>query len=163
MRRLGVGAVAIVCSTIGPRESAAQFTEPCAAACALTLGATAAAAATGTAVAVGRLSGGFSHTTPGALAWGAGFAVVVGAGIALQGEGARQERAVYAAAIGAAAVSLTSLGVAALNGGSDGAGLLASGLIGAAVGALAGGLYGALSHESGSPGVSLDYAITLGF
>jgi hypothetical protein len=158
-----VGAVVIVCSALGPRESEAQFSEPCAAVCALTLGVTGVAAGTGIAVAVGRLSGGLSTTTSGALALGAGFAVVVGAGVALQGQGARQERAVYSAAIGAAAVSLTSLGVAALSGRGDGASLLASSLIGAAVGALAGGLYGALSHESGSPGVSLDYSVILGF
>ena len=155
VRRVSLCIAVVVCGVLGPREAAAQFSDPCGAACALTLGATGMVAATGTAVAVGRLAGGLSTTSDGLLAWGAGLAVVVGGGIALHEDGARQERAVYAAAIGAASGSLVSLGVAALNDGSDGARMLAASLIGAAAGAVAGGVYGALSHDEGSAGGSV--------
>ena len=152
---MSVALAIVVCGALGPRGAAAQFSDPCGVACALTLGATGVVAATGTVVAIGRLTGGLSTTSGGLLAWGAGFAVVVGAGIALEDDGARQERAVYAAAVGAATGPLVSLAVEALTDGSDGSRILAASLIGAAAGALAGGVYGALSYEDGSAGGSV--------
>jgi hypothetical protein len=121
----------------------------------MALGATGVVVATGTIVAIGRLSGGFA--TPHQAAWvgSAGFVAVVGAGIALHQNGERQERATYAAALGAATGSLVSFGVAALTDGSNGSRMLAASLVGATAGALAGGIYGALSHDDGSEGAGV--------
>ncbi len=151
-RLLCVAAACVVCSASAPRDAAAQFSDPCGAACAITLGATGVVAATGAIVAIGRRSGGFATTNQAAWVGSAGFAAVVGAGMALHQNGERQERAIYAAALGAATGSLVAFGVAALTDGSDGARMLGASLIGATAGALAGGIYGALSHDDGSAG-----------
>jgi hypothetical protein len=102
-------------------------------------------AATGTVAALGRLTGGLSTTGQAVGTWGASFALVVGGGVALSGNGERQERAVYAAGIGSGVGAALGLALAAATDASDGSRLLASTLIGAAVGVLAGGVYGALS------------------
>jgi hypothetical protein len=161
---VGVTAALIVCAAFGPRNAAAQFSDPCRAACKVTLGATGVVAATGTIVAVGRLSGGFATTSQAAWVGGAGLVAVLGAGVALRENGERQERAIYAAAIGAAAGSLASFGIAALTDDSNGARMLAASLIGATAGTVLGGVYGALTHDDGSAGGSVPlFSLSLPF
>jgi hypothetical protein len=116
------------------------------------LGATGLTAATGALVAYGRQGGGVSTLSEGLTVWGIGLVGFVGGGIALGGNGARQERAVYAAGIGAVAGSLLWLGIESTLEASDGARKVAATLMGAAAGALAGGVYGALSYEEGGSG-----------
>jgi hypothetical protein len=145
---------------VAPREAAAQFTNPCDVTCAAALGATGAVAATGAVVAIGRLSGGVSTTAQAAWTWGASFAGVVGAGIALQRNGERQERAIYGAALGSAVGSLVSLGLTATGSRHDGARLLAASLIGASAGAILGGVYGAASYRDATSGFPLTATVT---
>ena len=142
-----------------PERAEAQFADPCATVCALTLGAAGAVAATGTVVAFGRLEGGMSTSSQGLWTWGMSYALFVGGGMALSGNGEQQERAVYAAAIGSAAGALAGLAFASIGGSSDGTRRFAGTLIGAAAGAIVGGVYGAVSHDDGTntfyPAVSL--------
>ena len=145
-RRMGIGVAMFILGPLTPGSVAAQFSDPCGAACALTLGATGVVAATGAVVAFGRLEGGMSTTSQGAWTWGMSFAFVVANGIALSGNGEQQRRGVYGAAIGSAVGSLVWLGVAATADRNDGARLLAASLIGAAAGAVLGGVYGAVTH-----------------
>jgi len=144
-----------------PQRAEAQFADPCATACALTLGAVGAVAATGAAVALGRLEGGMSTSSQGLWTWGMSYALVVGSGIALSGDGERQERAVYAAAVGSAAGALAGLAIASMGGSSDGTRRLAGTLIGAAAGAIVGGVYGAVSQdETGTIATGLSLSLS---
>ena len=141
---------------MSPAHATAQLSEPCAVACGLVLGATGVTVATGALVALGRHTGGISTMNEGAPLFGVSFVAFVGGGLALSGNGARQERAVYAAGIGALAGSLLWLGIESTLDDSDGARKVAATLMGAAAGALVGGVYGALSHrENGSTQASL--------
>jgi len=118
------------------------------------LGATAFTVATGAAVAFGRHTGGISNIEQGLGIWSAAFVLSVGGGLALGSNGERQEQAVYAAGIGALAGSLVWLGIESSLDQSTGARKLAASLMGAAAGALVGGVYGALSYDEpngGSP------------
>jgi hypothetical protein len=139
--------VVVIALQILPSSARAQLSEPCAAACGATLVAVSAVAATGAVATLGRLEGGLSTTSEGLWAWGASFAAVVGAGAALSGDGARQERAVYAAAVGSVAGAALGLVLGAATDSGDRARSVAAALIGAAVGTVAGGVYGALSHD----------------
>jgi len=131
---------------LAPATARAQLSEPCGTRCGVVLGATAFTAATGTVVAYARITGGISTAKEGLGIWGAGFLTVVGGGIALQGDGGRQRRAVYASGLGAVAGSLVGLGIESVRAGSDDASRWAGALVGATVGTLVGGLYGALSY-----------------
>jgi len=136
-----------------PDSSTAQLSHPCEAACSLVLGLTGVTVATSTLVAWGRHTGGISNTRQGMAAWGTGFALTVGGGIALSGSGARQERAVYAAGLGVLAGAAAGWVVGSIRPGEDRANRWATTLIGAGVGALIGGVYGAVSHDEGSGGM----------
>jgi peptidoglycan/LPS O-acetylase OafA/YrhL len=161
---VGVAAAVVLWSALAPRESAAQFAEPCSTACALTLGATGVVAATGAVVAFGRLEGGMSTTSRAAWTGAVGFAFVVGSGMALSGNGGRQERAVYGAAIGSATGALLGLAFGSMGGSGDGSPRLAGTLVGAAAGVIIGGVYGALSHGEGGYGAAAPgLAITVSF
>ena len=138
-----------------PVPASAQLTAPCEVTCAAVLGATGLAAATGALVAYGRRGGGVSTLSEGLTVWGIGLVGFVGGGLALSGNGPRQERAVYAAGIGAVAGSLLWLGIESTRSETDGARKVAATLMGAAAGALAGGVYGALSHEGGGGGAQV--------
>jgi hypothetical protein len=83
----------------------------------------------------------------GLFVWGSTFVVVAGGGLALAGDGDRQERAVYGAGIGGAVGAALGLAVEAVRTGGDGSHLLSGALIGAGAGVLLGGVYGALSHD----------------
>ena len=135
----------------GARPAGAQLSDPCALECGLVLGATGFVFASGVATAVGRMNGGFTTTSSGIVSWTGGFVVALGAGIALAGNGARQERAVYSAGIGAVAGSLVGLAAESLSGDSSRATRVAATLIGAAAGAAAFGVYGALTYDEDEP------------
>jgi hypothetical protein len=132
-----------------------QLSEPCQVTCALVLSAAGFTTATGAAVAVGRWSGGISTVEKGLWIWGTTFAVVVGGGLALGGDGELQERAVYSAGVGALVGAVAGLGIERALSGGDGPRSVAATLVGAAAGALAGGVYGALSHANGGTEVAL--------
>jgi len=151
--------VVLVALQVLPSTTRAQLSEPCAAACGVTLVVAGAVAATGAVATLGRLEGGLSTTSEGLWVWGATFATVVGAGAALSGNGARQERAVYAAAIGSLAGAALGLALGAVTDSGDRARSVAAALIGAAAGAVAGGVYGALSHDGG--GATLTPSLSL--
>jgi len=129
-----------------PSSVTAQFADPCELTCIGTLGATGFVAATGASIAVGRITGGMSTVNQGLFVWGTSFAVFTGGGMALSGNGARQERAVYAAGIGTLTGALMGLTIEAIRTDGDEPRVLAGTLVGAMVGALAGGVYGALSY-----------------
>lgn len=154
--------VATVCLLVtqmafSPAPAEGQFKAPCELQCALALGATAYVVGTSTLVAWGRATGGVSTSKEALLAWGAGFAIVAGSGVALSGNGARQEGAVYGAGLGTLAGSIAGFAVglartdAPSSRGPRGARLVAAALVGAGAGALAGGIYGALSHSDQGP------------
>lgn len=130
-----------------PTVAEAQFSEPCEITCIGVLGAAAFVTATGVAVAHGRISGGMTSANKGVFLWGGSFMAVVGGGMALSGNGARQERAVYAAGVGTLAGALVGLTVETVRTDGDAPRVLAGTLMGAAAGALVGGVYGALSHD----------------
>lgn len=162
--RLGRLAVGVVTAALlAPSSARAQLSEPCAVMCGTTLVGTGIVFATGSVVMAGWLQGGFSTTSGGLLTWGTTFAAAVGGGVALAGNGERQERAIYSAAIGSAVGAALGLGLAGLGNGDDRTRLLASALVGAAAGVLAGGVYGALSHDEGSAGPSPSLSISIGF
>lgn len=131
----------------------AQLSDPCDTPCALVLGASAYTVAIGTVVAYGRATGGYSTRGLPLAIWGTSFAAAVGGGLALGGNGERQERAVYASGIGAVAGALTGLALGTTTGEGDRSGKLSAVLIGAAAGALVGGVYGALSYDEGGGAV----------
>lgn len=135
-----------------PDSATAQLSDPCEVACSLVLGLTGYAVATSTLVAWGRHTGGISTSSEGLWAWGAGFALTVGGGVALGGNGERQERAIYAAGLGVLAGAAVGLAVGSIRPGGDGANRWAATIIGAGAGALIGGLYGALSHDGRASG-----------
>lgn len=164
MRLMSLALAVVLCGALGPRESAAQFADPCSAACALTLGATGVVAATGAVVAFARLEGGISTTSQAIWTGSMSYAFVVGSGMALSANGERQERAVYGAAIGSAAGALMGLAFGSTGGSGDGSRKLAGALVGAAAGVVVGGVLGALSHDE--PGITPagpGLAITLSF
>lgn len=132
-----------------PTPAEAQLADPCRVRCALVIGASGFAVGTGTAVVAGRAVGGFASIREGALFWSLGFGVTVGSAIALSGDGGRQERAVYASGAGAVAGALSGWVAATLAGGEAEPTRWAATLVGAAVGAWAGGVYGALTYDAG--------------
>ena len=110
VRRSVVATLALSAATaLLPRPARGQFRAPCEVQCALTLGATAYVAGTSALVAWGRASGGVSTSKEAALVWGTGFAIVAGGGVALGGNGARQERAIYGAGLGTLAGTVAGL------------------------------------------------------
>jgi len=159
-----VGVVALALLGLQPpAPAAAQLTSPCEIGCALVLGATGFTVATGALVARGRHTGGVSSTREVMGVWGGTFVVFVGSGVALSGNGERQERAVYAAGIGALAGSLVWLGIESSLSQSNGARRVAASLMGAAVGAVIGGVYGALSHDGTDGGQVALFDVRLRF
>jgi hypothetical protein len=148
VRRGGALLIATVLGLGGPTAAEAQLSDPCSVECGLVLGATSFVFASGTATAIGRMKGGFTTTGDGIVSWTSGFVLALGGGIALAGNGERQERAIYSAGLGALAGSVVGLATEALTDESTEATRLAATLIGAAAGALAGGVYGALSWEA---------------
>jgi hypothetical protein len=137
-------AVLALGSVCGPTRAAAQFSDPCEIGCIAVLGATSFVTATGISVAAGRITGGLTSVNHGLLLWGASFAATAGAGMALSGNGERQERAVYAAGLGTLAGGLAG-GLLAISLGGDEAHVISRTLVGAAAVALIGGVVGALS------------------
>jgi hypothetical protein len=131
--------------------------------CGVVIGATGITFATGALVAYTRYTGGVSRPGEGIRVFAVGLATYVGAAFALGGNGERQERAVYGAGIGALAGSAVFLAIESLRAESDGARRLAAVLMGAAAGSLAGGVYGALSHEGGSSGLGASLSLPLRF
>jgi hypothetical protein len=148
---------------LSPSPARAQISDPCAAACGSTLVVVGAVAATGAVATLARLDGGLSSTSEGLWVWGATFVTVVGSGAALSGNGARQERAVYAAAVGSLAGAVLGLALGAATDSRDAARSVAATLIGAAVGTIAGGVYGALSHDDGAATVTPSLSLHVRF
>lgn len=133
-----------------PSPAAAQLSSPCEATCALVLGLSGYAVGTGAVVAWGRHTGGLSTSGQALRLWVSGFAMTVGSGMALSGNGERQERAVYGAGLGLIAGSAVGLVLGSIGSEGDGARRIAGVLIGAGAGALIGGVFGALSYDEGS-------------
>jgi hypothetical protein len=131
--------LAIVLAFVQTPPVEAQFEAPCELGCAAVLGATSFVAATGISIGVGRISGGLSSIGQGLFMWGASFAAVAGTGIALSGNGGRQERAVYAAGIGTLVGALAGGTLEAARTRGNEAHVISGTLIGAASGALVGG------------------------
>ena len=152
--RARAAALGLMVLTFSPAAAHPQLSAPCQIKCGVVLGAASFAIAVGTTVSVGRLRGGYSTTRQGEAYWTLGLVVGLGAGTALSGNGDRQQRAVYAAGIGTLAGSFAGLAVASLSDESTGSSRLAATLIGAAVGALAAGAYGAISYEGPGVGAS---------
>ena len=146
MKRPMVLVLAAFVSTVVPAEG--QFSDPCGAGCALVLGASSIVFATGTMTAVGRLEGGFSTRRSGVVSWSAGFLAATGAGLGLQGNGARQRRAVYGAGLGGVGGALLGLATGSVLGESTAANRWAATLIGAALGVAAGGIIGATGYDA---------------
>jgi hypothetical protein len=148
------------------RPAEAQLSDPCSLECGLVLGATSFVFASGVATAVGRSSGGFTTTSSGIVAWTSGFVVALGGGIALAGNGERQERAIYSAGIGAVAGSLVGLAADSFSGDSSRATKVAATLVGAAAGALTFGIYGAATwndDETSAPVPLASFSVPVGF
>ena len=146
-KTLGFALGAATLLSAHPRELAAQLSAPCEATCALVLGVSSYAVGTGAVVAWGRLTGGMTTASQGKWVWASGFAVAAGGGVALSGNGERQERAVYGAGLGLLAGATVGLVVGSIRSEGSGARRLAATLIGAGAGALLGGVYGAMSHD----------------
>lgn len=140
--------LAVAVFLTAPSALNAQFSGPCRVGCAATLMLDSYLVASGTAVAIGRSMGGFSRTSQGVISWGSGFVFTAGAGIALQGDGNRQRRAVYGGAIGGALGGVVGLGVAVGIGKGSAADRLSAALIGGGIGVLAGGALGAIMRGS---------------
>lgn len=162
---MGVGMrgaiIALLCGATLSADASparAQLSDPCSIECGLVLGATSFVFASGVATAVGRTSGGFTTTSSGIVAWTSGFVVGLGSGIALAGNGERQERAIYSAGIGAVAGSIVGLAADSFSGDSTPATRVAAALVGAAAGALAFGVYGAVTWDESDPGATLPLA-----
>ncbi len=147
LRRIPLVAILVV-TLVGalPDRARAQLTDPCQLTCATVLGVTSFAFATGAATAVGRVKGGYSTARQGALVWSGSFLAAALSGVALAGNGERQERAVYSAALGVGTGALLGLTVEAL-GDDSAASRWAATLIGASVGAVVGGVVGAATWE----------------
>ena len=144
-----LGVIVLTCAST---EAHAQPSDPCEIKCGVVLGVASSAVAVGTVVGLGRLRGGYSTPEQALASLTVGLGIGLGAGIALSGNGERQRRAVYAAGIGTVAGSLADLAVESVTGDSSGATRLAATLIGAAVGTLAAGAYGAISYEGPDAG-----------
>jgi hypothetical protein len=159
--------VLVVLGLVADSEAAAaQFSDPCDVECALVLGATSFAFASGVATAVGRVRGGYTTTGSGIVTWTSGFVIALGSGIALAGNGERQERAVYSAGIGVLAGSLVGLAAESLSGESTKATRFAAALVGAAAGALSFGIYGAATWDPDEPGAPVpvaSFSLPVGF
>jgi hypothetical protein len=142
-----VALVAALVTAASAAPASAQFSHPCDVPCALVLGASAYTVAIGTVVGYGRATRGYSTR---GVALGIGvtsFVSVAGAGMALSGDGERQERAVYASGMGALGGALVGLALGPAFEETDGSAKLAAVLVGAGAGALIGGVYGALSYD----------------
>jgi hypothetical protein len=83
--------------------------------------------------------------------WLGSFALAASGGLALGGDGARQERVVYASGLGLATGGVIGLAVGSARSGEPGD-LLAVSLIGAGIGSLIGGVVGALTYERETSG-----------
>ena len=156
--------VGLMVTAVRPAEG--QLSDPCSLECGLVLGATSFVFASGVATAVGRSSGGFTTTSSGIVAWTSGFVVALGGGIALAGNGERQERAIYSAGIGAVAGSLVGLAADSFSGDSSRATKVAATLVGAAAGALAFGVYGAATWDEDEPSAPVplaSFSLPVGF
>jgi hypothetical protein len=154
-RSLTARAVALVAALVvgaPAKPASAQFSDPCQVRCALVLGASAYTIAIGTVVGYGRATRGYSTRDVPLAIWGTTFAVVVVGGMALSGNGERQERAVYASGIGALGGALVGLALGPAFGEGDRSSKLAAVLVGAAAGAVVSGVYGALSYGEGAAG-----------
>ena len=147
-KTLGLALVAAALLYAHPRDVVAQFSAPCKAACALVLGVSSYAVGTSATVAWGRQTGGLSTANEGKWVWASGFALALGGGVALSGNGERQERAVYGAGLGVLAGAAVGLLVGSLRSEGSRVPRLADTLIGAGAGALIGGIYGAISHDA---------------
>jgi hypothetical protein len=142
------GALPFLAST--PHGASAQLTDPCGAGCGVLLGASAVSFAIGTSVAVGRSVGGFQTMAASRTVWATSFTAVMAGGVALSGDGHRQQRAVRGSALGAVGGALAGLAVESLTEDSTPTTRFAAALIGAAAGVLVGGAIGALTHEGSS-------------
>ena len=129
---LGIVLMIVTLFAVQPREVEAQLSAPCKAACGLVLGLSSYAVATGTVAAWGRLTGGLNTANQGKWVWASGFTLAAGAGIALSGNGERQERAVYGAGLGVLAGATVGLIVGSIRSGDSKSRRLAATLIGAA-------------------------------
>lgn len=141
------GTVLAVAVLLNPAPADAQFSHPCDWVCGATLALDSYVVASGAAAAAGRSMGGFSRVSQGLISWGSGFAMTTAAGVALQGNGDRQRRAIYGGALGGAAGGLIGLALESAIGESTYATRLSSSLIGAGLGVLAGGLIGAVTLD----------------
>ncbi len=147
------GALILLAFALQPASVEAQFSGPCQIRCGLVLGASSYAVGVGALVAWSRHTGGISSASEGTRIWASGVALTLGGGIALSGNGERQQRSVYASGVGLLAGSAAGLIAGSIRSDGDGARTVAVTLIGAGVGALIGGLYGAVSYdgEAGLP------------
>ena len=150
MRTLPVALAAALLIGSPPAPASAQFSDPCDFPCALVLGASAYTVAIGTVVGYGRATRGYSTRNVALGVWVTSFVAVTGGGMALSGNGERQERAIYASGIGALGGALVGLALGPTFDETDRSGKLAAVLVGAAAGALVGGVYGALSYDGGA-------------
>jgi len=98
--------------------------------------------------------GGYSNPRQGIIAWGSGFVVAAGAGMALSSDGERQQRAIRAAGIGALGGALAGLAVESIFGESTNATRIAATLIGAGLGVAVGGAVGAVTYEQPDPALA---------
>lgn len=147
-RWLAAGAALVALAT-ATDEARAQFSEPCEAVCAATLGASSFVFAMGTMAVVGRLEGGYTTKTGPAVTFASAFLASVGTGIALNSNGDRQRRAIYGSALGAAGGAAVGLAAESLMGENTEAGRWAATLIGGALGVVAGGIVGAATYDGG--------------
>jgi len=151
--RTVLAALTLACAC-APAPASAQFAEPCELGCIAVLGATSFVTATGISVAAGRVTGGLTSMNQGLLLWGLSFAATAGGGMALAGNGERQERAVYTAGLGTLAGGLAG-GLLGASLGGDEAHVFSGTLVGAAAGALIGGAVGALTWSAGEGGAAV--------
>jgi outer membrane lipoprotein SlyB len=121
--------------------------------CGLVLGATSFTLATGSVVTWGRITGGLQSPSQGKTIWAISFGTSLATAAALYGS--RRERTIYASGLGAAAGALLGFTVEAVAGRGESSTKVAATLIGAALGAVAGGIYGAFSEEESAAGAAL--------
>jgi hypothetical protein len=146
-----------------PAPAAAQLSQPCGVTCGVVLGVTGVTFATGAMVAYGRYTGGFSRPDRGIGVLVTSFAAFTGAGLALSGNGERQERAVYGAGAGAIIGSVVWMAIERADDESDDGGELAALLIGAAAGSLVGGVYAALTHDPTEDSGGASFSLSIPF
>lgn len=147
MRLLGVVAVSVATLGHAPEPVAGQLSVPCELSCGAVLGASALGVGMGALVVWARQTGGVSTQKEAFLVMGGGMTLAVGGAIALEGNGRRQERAVYGSGLGMLGGAVAGLGIAALVAEIDAPRAYSAALIGAGAGALVGGLVGALTYE----------------